>query len=133
VAVPPRTKPRADFRVGRPRSVMQPLSHGWRRRASNRTRWCYASQQRRGIAWGAADGIARRWVVGAATAPGSPPRRFRMGTGIMAARVMVRVEGAGQDCYMPSGWARSGVWVRIGSSPGMGPVGSMVTVSWWLY
>jgi hypothetical protein len=61
-----------------------------------------------------------------------------MGTGIMAVRVMVRVEGAGWDGYMVSGWARSGVRVWIGLSPGVGPVGrsifkvgSVVTVGWW--
>jgi hypothetical protein len=45
---------------------------------------------------------------------------------------MVRVEGMGWDCYMASGWARSGVRVQIGLSPGMGSVGSVVTVDWWL-
>jgi hypothetical protein len=35
-----------------------------------------------------------------------------MGTEVMTARVMVRVEGAGRDGYMVSGWARSGVQVK---------------------
>jgi hypothetical protein len=43
-------------------------------------------------------------VVGAATATGSPPHGFWMGTGIMAARVMVRVEGAGRTVI----WHRGG-------------------------
>jgi hypothetical protein len=61
-----------------------------------------------------------------------------MGTGIMAVRVMVRIEGVGQDGYMASRWAWSGVRVRIRLCPEMGPVGrniftvgSVVTVGWW--